>query len=300
VAIDAPVTLQGLADRINSTANIPVTASVIRASGTSWQLVLTGKATGAAAQFNIANTLQGPAPAAGGITFADTDGNGVSGDAAADNAVSASDARALINNVTVTSTTNTIADAIPGVTLSLQRKSAAGSPATITVSEDLGATKTRLQKLVETFNDIIKFSEDQQLSASRGESTSIARDPLLRGLRSALSQRLGAEYSAGGAVASLSTIGIEFDRSGRLTFNAATFDEKAADHLDDITKLFSAEGTEENQGVFRRLEEVVKSYTATDGLLKSMQDRLRDQTSVLGRRMADLEERLFQRRPTWR
>ena len=291
VAIDAPMTLQGLADRINATADIPVTASVIRASATSWQLVLTGKGTGAAAQFNIENTLTGGT----GITFGDFDGDGVSGNSAEDNAVSASDARALVNNVTVTSSTNTIADAIPGVTLNLLKKDPA-TTATISVTEDLTATKTKIQKVVDAFNEFVKFAEDQQLAASRNDKASLARDPLLRGLRSALRDRFGAEYAAGGNLKALGAIGIEFDRTGRLTFDAATFDEMASEHKSDMQKLFSATGAD--KGVFVQLSTIVKSYTASDGLLKDVQNRITEQERSLSKRMADLESRLVQRRAT--
>ncbi len=296
VHIDAPLTLQGLADRINSTTDIPVTASVIRASGSSWQLVLTGKATGVAGQFDIQNTLTGGS----GISFGDFDGDGISGNSVEDNAVSASDARALINNVTVTSSTNTIADAIPGVTLNLLKKDPATS-ATISVAEDMTATKTKIQKVVDAFNEIIKFAEDQQVSAAKNDKSSIARDPLLRGLRTALRERLSAEYVAGGNLKSLGAVGIEFDRTGRLTFDAALFDEMAADHKEDLKKLFSAAGTPtgtNDRGVFLDLVKVVKSYTASDGLLKDMQNRITEQERGLSRRMGDLETRLIQRRAT--
>ena len=168
VNIDAPVTLQGLADRINGTADIPVTATVVRAAANSWQLVLTGRATGAAGAFTITDALAGADPG-GAITFTDTDGDGVSGDTVSDNSVTATDARALINNVAVTSSTNTLSDAILGVTLQLLKKDPS-STATITVADDLDESKSRIENLVSAFNDIVKFNEDQNVAASTGGS----------------------------------------------------------------------------------------------------------------------------------
>ena len=113
-------------------------------------------------------------------------------------------------------------------------------------------------------------------------------------------ERFGAEYAAGGNLKSLATVGIEFDRSGRLTFDAARFDEMADTHKTDLQKLFSAAGTSSggDKGVFVELVTVVKSYTASDGLLKDMQNRITEQERALSRRMADLETRLIQRRAT--
>ncbi len=292
VTIDSPVTLQGLAERINSTADVPVTATVVRAAANSWQLVLTGRSTGAAAQFSITNTLSG-AGAGGAITFGDSDGNGVSGDTPADNAVSATDARVLINNVAVTSSTNTIADAIHGVTLQLLKEDATSS-ATITVAEDVTKAKTTIKKLVDAFNDLVKFTEDQNLAASRGEGASIARDPLLRGLRSALRERLTSEYPQGGTYSSLALVGFEFDRTGRIQFKESKFNAAIEADRAGITALFSATGT--SQGVFPALKEVLATYTEADGLLKDMRDRLDDQTKSIQTRIADLEDRLAIRR----
>jgi flagellar hook-associated protein 2 len=289
ISVDTPVTLQGLADLINANADVPVTATVVRAAPSAWQLVLTGKSTGGAGAFTIQNTLSGGA----GVTFADSNGDGVSGDSADDNAVSATDARVRINNVAVQSASNTIENAIQGVTLTLLKKDPS-TTATVAITEDLGAATSRVQKLVDAYNDLVKFAEDQNLAASRGESSSIARDPLLRGLRGSLREHLSAEYAAGGALGSLAVAGLGFDRTGRLVFDAARFEKAATDHPADLRNLFNADGAD--KGVFRLLAGVIDTYTAADGLLSGMNERISDQVSAIARRSADLEERLAVRR----
>jgi flagellar hook-associated protein 2 len=289
VSIDAPVTLKGLADRINSTKDIGVTATVVKSSAAAWQLVLTGRSTGTANQFTIANALTGGS----GIAFTDTDGNGVSGDSPADNAVQATDAQALVNNVQVVSSTNTIEDAISGVSLTLLKKDPA-STTTVTVAEDLGTTKARLTKFVDTFNDLVKFIEDQNAAAAKGDVSSLARDPLLRGLRNAFRGALTSEYAAGGNVGSLAAAGIEFERTGRLSFNAGAFDQAMAGGFVDMRNLFVGDGT--NPGAFTSLKGLIESYTGTDGLLKDNKDRLSDQVTALNSRIDELTNRLALRR----
>jgi flagellar hook-associated protein 2 len=289
VNIDAPVTLKGLAERINSTKDIGVTATVVKSSAAAWQLVLTGRATGTVNQFTIANALTGGS----GIAFTDTDGNGVSGDSPADNAVQATDAQALVNNVQVVSSTNTIEDAISGVSLTLLKKDPA-STTTVTVAEDLGTTKDRLTKLVDTYNDLAKFVEDQNAAAAKGDTSSLARDPLLRGLRNVLRNALTAEYSSGGNVSSLAAVGIQFERTGRLSFNTGTFDQAMAGGFGDIRNLFIGDGT--NAGAFTSLKQQIGTYTSTDGLLKDSKDRLSQQVTALNGRIDDLTNRLALRR----
>jgi flagellar hook-associated protein 2 len=156
--------------------------------------------------------------------------------------------------------------------------------------------KDNVDKLVNAFNDLIKFTEDQNLAASTGDGASIARDPLLRGLRGALRERLLADYAVGGEYTSLASVGLGFDRTGRLTFNKSTFDAAVQDGRDDVAALFSGKGTD--KGVFTDLKETIALYTNADGLLKTTDERLDDQSRAISARIADLEERLALRRET--
>ena len=86
VAVTGDVTLQGLSDLINGTENIGVRAAVIHTGPTSYRLVLTSLETGAASAFTVTNGLTGGSD----VTFGA-------------NAVDASDASILINNIAATS-----------------------------------------------------------------------------------------------------------------------------------------------------------------------------------------------------
>ena len=276
VIVDIPVTLKGLADRINATKDIGVTATVVKSGAGAFHLVLTARATGTASQFTITNGMTGGA----GVGFGA-------------NAVEASDARALINNVQVVSSTNTIDDAISGVSLSLLKKDPAATT-TISVAEDLGTAKTKIGKVVDAFNDLVKFAEDQNTAAGKGDASSVGRDPLLRGVRNALRNAFLGEYTAGGSFSSLAAIGIEFQRTGRMTFNAGRFDAASASNFTDVRRLFAGDGA--NKGAFTTLADLVQEYTKADGLLKDTDDRLTQQVSALDKRIADLTDRLALRR----
>jgi flagellar hook-associated protein 2 len=98
----------------------------------------------------------------------------------------------------------------------------------------------------------------------------------------------------GGAYASLAAVGFEFDRTGRISFKESVFDAAVQSGRADVTALFAADGTD--QGVFRKLKDIVATYTNADGLLKDMNDRLDDQTGSISTRIGDLEDRLAIRR----
>ena len=158
----------------------------------------------------------------------------------------------------------------------------------ISVLDDTGDVTTALQNVVDAYNDLIAFSEEQNLAASRGEGASIARDPVLRGLRSALRERLRAEYSIRGEYKSVAAIGLEFDRSGRLSFTPVAVRDALQDGGTDGTALLVAQGLP--PVLFPALGEVLAIYTDADGLLEGLKARLVQRAHVLANQIAALQE----------
>ena len=101
------------------------------------------------------------------------------------------------------------------------------------------------------------------------------------------------EITSGGSFSSLAAIGIEFQRTGRMTFNAGRFDAAAASNFTDVRRLFAGDGT--NKGAFTTLADLVPGHEG-DSLLKNTDDRLTQQVSALDKRIADLTDRLALRR----
>ena len=267
VAITGDTTLQGLAGAINSTADVPVTATVVAAAG-QYQMVLTGKETGLANAFTVANSLTGGS----GAVFSAT------------NAVEASDADLLVNNVHVTSATNAVTGAIPGTTLTLLGETT--TPVTVTVGRDLSSIESALQSFVTAYNDLVQFVDDQNASAAQGQTASIGRDGVTRSLRAALREGLNRQYGSGGALQYLSQIGIQFERSGKLGLDEATFDRAALD-LGGLESFVAG-----STGAFAAIQSIVDQYVGADGLVPNAQTRLGDEMQRLDTRMAAMEARL--------
>lgn len=287
VTLSGAVTLRGLADAINANSNPPARASVVQSGPSSYRLVLTAKDTGLANAFTITNNLTGGT----GLTFGDADNDGVSGDSAGDNAVQASDASLTVNNIAVTSTTNTIQNAVPGVTLNLLKQDPA-TPITIDVVNDASALKSRISAFVTQYNDLVKFANDQAKTAASGDTTSIGRDPLLRGLRDELRNAVTKEYASGGAFTSLSQVGVALSRTGQLEFDETAFTAAMANGTADIDKLFANGGS----GAFAAIATSLDRYSRSDGLLKGVTKQLTDQSSRLSDQIASMQDRLAVRR----
>ena len=278
VTLTGGVTLDGLADAINSTPNIGVSASVVQNGGT-FQLALTGQQTGAANSFTITNGLSGGA----GVAFA------------AANAQDASNAEGTVNGIAFSTASNTVEGVVPQSTLQLVKTAAPANPIVITITGDRSSIKELVNKLAGAYNEVVAFIDDQQLAAKEKNPASIGRDPLVRDLRSQLARVLNTERTIpGGVFTAISQVGLGFSRTGQLEFNEAEFDSALDRDAAGVQNLFRGSGAV--TGAFSDLAATIASYTSAGGLLPTAQTRLTDQVAKIGQRISDYELRLASRR----
>lgn len=266
VVVTGDVTLQGLADAINATEGIGVGAAVLRTAPNEYRLALTSLETGAAHAFTVTSTF-GP-----GVQFGA-------------NAVEASDASILFNNIQVTSASNTFDDVMPGVTLTV---SAADAEKTIGVdlSPDASALAAKVQKFIDAYNNLVKFVNAQRTSAAAGDGASIGREPLLQQLRGALrSELLGAHGTD--ALTKLAEVGVEFTQSGTLALNRTVFDRAVASYGDELRGLFAGPA-----GVFPSIETMLVDFSSSTGTIYDAKERLNRQITSMDRQIASMQERL--------
>lgn len=285
ITLTGPATLRQLVDQINADTSAPAAAAIVETSPGAFRLVLSSRDTGLANAFTVQNGLTGTS-----VAFTDTDNDNISGDSAADNAVNASDASVLINNILVTSSSNTLTAGIPGVTVTLQQKDPANT-VVVTVGRDDADLAGRVDKFVAAYNDLVKFASDQAAAAGKGAAGTLGRDALLRTLRNELRDSLTGAHGTS-AVTHLSEVGVGFNRTGQLTFDRAKFATALQDHPDDVKSLF----TDATDGVFNNINALVQTYTESSGFVPGARTRLSEELTRLGRRMDDLTDRLAVRR----
>jgi flagellar hook-associated protein 2 len=284
ITVDAVMTVKELVDAINS-ADAPVTASLVQSAPGAYQIVLTGRHTGANQAFTIANSLAGGT----GLSFSDADVNGVY-----DNVQDARNATFTVNGLAIESASNTISDAVPGATLTLT-KADPDKPVGVTVTRDTAAAKERVEKLITAYNELVTFINDQRTAASTGK-TSIARDPLVQGLKNSVRAALLDVYDNGGSYSRLAEVGIGFDQTGKMTLDKKTFENAVSENLGSLQTLFA--GDDGRSGAFGALGALMKNYTRAGGLVADVRNRLTDQTRALTSRMDALEAQLERRRLT--
>ena len=206
------LTLNGIAAAINKPAD-GVQASVI-GTATGARLVLQGSATGSSQAFSVVGTGAlakfNYAPGSAGTTEV--------------LAQHASNAALSINGVPVTSTSNTLTTAIPGVTLSLVGSGASTvtvSSAPTALSSAVGAVATSLNAALSTIAKEIAYVPPSTSSAS-GTAKS---GPLLGNFTATdlSNQLLTAVSGAAASGLSANAIGFTVSTTGTVSYNSASF-----------------------------------------------------------------------------
>ncbi|HQU83423.1 MAG TPA: flagellar filament capping protein FliD [Pyrinomonadaceae bacterium] len=236
-------TLAGLRDAINS-KNAGVTATIVDVDGTgaNQQLVLTSKETGTKGRVELVETT-----ATGTLTDLNLrainppDGNN-----------SNLDASFTINGLPLTRSTNSITDAVTGLTLNL-KKAGAASVGVIQSTD----TETKLRAFVTAYNAVQDFVAGQYKKDAKDRPTGVlAGDSTLRGIQQQLKSAVQTiSEDNGGAFNSLTQIGITTGNDGKLTFDSTVFNDKLKNNPDDVKALLFGK-TASDSGIFQAFKKM--------------------------------------------
>lgn len=224
-------TLQGIRDAVNA-AGIGVKASIVKdGSAAPYRLVFQAESGGAANSMRIG--------VSGSTELANMLGYDPAGTQALTQTMAAQDAELSINGVTVTSASNTISDAIEGISFTLLK---VGS-ASVGVGQDNAAIRNAVDTFVKAYNELngsIRAltgfnSETRQGGALLGDSAA-------RSIQARLRAVLGAPLSgaAEGEIRVLSQIGIAFQRDGSLSLDTSKLDEALSGNAEGVLRLFAS------------------------------------------------------------
>jgi len=268
-------TLAGIRDAINgSSGNNGVTASIINVNnstntGTISKLVLTAKETGVANGFSVA--VSGDAGLSRLDTATTTNFTGVA----------AADAKILIDGQAATRSSNVISDVLQGVTLNLQ-SSVPGTDVNLDIKLDNAAIKQTISDFVTAFNTLSSTTDKlgKFAGTSGGNNGALVGDSTLRSIRNDLRQQTSSPVtSASNNFNSLKTIGIDIDKTGVMTLDAAKLDLALAANLSSVSDVFSS-----TDGVATRLNTKINQYLQTGGPLDTRQKSLNKQLKTLSDR----------------
>ena len=267
LSMAATDTLASVRDKINSASDNPgVTATVINADNGAY-LVLTSTKTGTAGSFSMTSSLW------------------------PDDSADATDATLLVNGHSITRSSNTISDAIDGVTLNLLKTTDSGSSTTLQVANDTSALQTKLNSVVTAYNKLQTLLKNQ---SSGYDSTDPSKTPLIGdAMVQALSRSLRTSFT--GPVASATqdfkvaaNFGLSVDRYGVMSLDTSKLSTAMANGGTlKLDKLLNA-----SDGVVTRLNSYIKPYLDFNGNIDARTRSLNDQLKKISTSRTEQDDRL--------
>lgn len=244
IDVDPGLGLNGLRDSINA-AGAGVTASVVRVADGEYRLAIMSNSSGAA-------------------------GVSVSGELAADLGLvrtrAGSDAIIDIDGIEVRRPSNSITDALSGLSLDLH---GTGGPVPIQVSRDHEALLTAAREFASAYNAVRSFVDDQNNVRGRP----LVRDPVLRQAVDSFKNVLFSDAAdpAAEGLARLALVGITVDRQGRLQVDEKAVRTAATEQPDALRALLGDAG----QRMVSAAQDVARAETgAIAGRTRSMTETI--------------------------
>ncbi len=196
--------------------------------------------------------------------------------------VAASDAVVRVDGFERTSSSNTIADIVPGVTLTLS-KADPGTTQTLTVSQDNTPLKTNLQAFVSAYNAAVSMlKSSSSYNATTNTAAALTGDAMVRGLQQQLRSQLS------GNVNELKALGVTISKEGTLSLSGSDFDKAMASDPAAANALFG-----ENGKLSSSLKSMMKSHLdSSTGTLSLRTDGLNKQIKKLEKDLDDLDARM--------
>jgi flagellar hook-associated protein 2 len=223
---DNDTTLASLSAAINS-ADIGVSASVITDS-TGSRLSIVSGTSGAAGQITVTSSLSGAS--SGNISLQ----TGVSG------GQNGQDAQLTVDGVSITSSSNTVTTAIPGVTFQLLSTSA--SPVQVQITDDTTDIATAVSSFVSAYNKVVGDINSVEQSGTGGSSAPLLGSPVIAQLQETLTGSLFGN-SASGSIKNITQLGLSVNNDGTLALDTDTLTGVLNSDLTDVTGFLQNSGS---------------------------------------------------------
>jgi flagellar hook-associated protein 2 len=243
VDIEANDTLATLRDKINSlnTGSTPsgVVATILSVSSTDHRLVLTSGTTGASG-IELSDVTGDVLQQLGFL-----DGSGDVLDTAV--LVQGADAIFAIDGVEMTRSSNVIADAIEGITLTLVAEDE-GAVTLFSTGRYADAALNSMKAFVDGYNALVDFLKAQG-TPSDGGMPALYNDSMLRTLRRDLPSILLSTFGSGD-LATAASVGLSLSRDGVLSLDSARFNDAYKNRFDEVRALFTEQRISSNSELF--------------------------------------------------
>lgn len=277
ITFEAGMTLEQVSTRING-AKIGVTATLINTSDGNQRMVLTSDKSGASNGFSLEATSS--LPATSGIGLTTFDGG---------YAQVAQDAKMTLDGLEISSSTNTFASSVSGLTLTAVKE----GTSTITVKNDESKITSAVQAFVDAYNAVTTtIKTNSTYNAATKTAQAFSGEASIRSVQNGLSDTrtlIPPELSTGN-ITKLSDLGISVQQTGLLTLDKAKLTAAIGTSASAVTNALSAYGKSFSEKIAGMLDSG-GVFTNRVSSLNSSVTRFKDNQANLEVRVALVEKR---------
>ncbi len=275
-------TLAGLRDAING-AGLGISAAFTSVATNDVRITLSSSTSGAAGKITLSGIP--------GFEFNpnSTSGNTLS-DASSDGGQTAQGSLIKLNGITLARDSNTITDAIQGVTLNLSAKTTTAT--TLTISHDKSTSLSNsLNSLVKSYNELNKAMRDLgSYNADTKQGGVLLGDATLRTVSNSIRAAIQTPYLSTGSYRRLSDLGVAMQKDGSLTFDASKLASASAADYTSVATLVAAFGNAAKTLTASMISDKGTITAATNGAKSSIKE-LDKRRTELGQRLTQIEAR---------
>jgi len=281
ITLSSASTLSQVRQAIND-AKAGVTATIIN-DGTADRLVLTSNTTGSDGAIDFTAPTTNGDPASRPL-----------GDLVGANTVdvqAAKNASFTLNGITLTRSSNTIENAVDGVTLKLLKEPVDQTPpitpltGKLTVAQNTGTVTNAVNAFVKAYNDVFSaLKSSTAYDAENKRAAILTGDSTARSIQAQLSSLVGTSVSGiTGGISRLSDIGITVQKNGTLSVDSGKLTAAIADPEKDVASFFTQTNSG-NEGIAVRFNKLLEGMVGSSGLISS-------RTAGLNTSIKDLQKR---------
>lgn len=264
---DDQTSLVELRDAING-AKAGVTASIMRVGDNNYQLAISSTTTGENNKISL--QVDNDDKLGDILNYNATRGTG----AAMKQTVEPQDAKLVVNGTAIKRSTNSISDALQGVTLDLKTKTKDGEPQNLVISTNTAGTADKIKEwvnsynsLLDTFNSLTKYTPVKSGEAQNAGNGPLLGDNTLRGIQSSIKSALSAAQD-NPELKGLGNLGISTNtKTGKLEIDSTKLKKALDEKPDQVSNFFVGNG--KDTGMATEIHNEIQNYIKSGGIIEN-------------------------------
>ncbi|MFU7456331.1 flagellar filament capping protein FliD [Serratia marcescens] len=264
---DDQTSLVELRDAING-AKAGVTASIMRVGDNDYQLAISSSTTGENNKISL--QVDNDDKLGDILNYNATRGTTT----AMKQTVAPQDAELMVNGTAIKRSTNSISDALQGVTIDLKTKTKTDEPQHLVISTNTAGTTDKIKEwvdsynsLLDTFNSLSKFTPVKTGEAPNPTNGPLLGDNTLRGVQSSIKSALSAAQD-NPELKGLGNLGISTNtKTGKLEIDSAKLKKAMDEKPDQVSNFFVGNG--KDTGMATEIHNEIQSYIKSGGIIEN-------------------------------